>query len=61
MPPASVGPHILQPLKVLPQLPPQVILNLHCGKLGRDSSDCLRGYGADLGAREDMMLRKKSA
>jgi hypothetical protein len=47
-------------LKILSQLPSQVILYLHCRKIGCDGCDRFRGNRANLSAGEYVMLRKNA-
>ena len=39
MPLASIGAYILQSIDVLPQLPPQIVFDLHVGEFCRDVED----------------------
>lgn len=56
-----ISSHIPQSLDIFPQLPPQLILNLHCGKLGGDSSDGFRGQGTNFCSRKDMEFREDTS
>jgi len=56
-----ISSHVPQSLDIFLQLPPQLILNLHRGKLGRDGRDGFRGQGTDFGAGEDVEFREDSS
>lgn len=47
MSPPTITPHIPQSPNVLPHLPPQIILNLHRGQLGRELEDFRGGKGGE--------------
>jgi hypothetical protein len=55
---ASICSHVLQPLKILSQLPPQIVLYLHCREIRRDRRDSFRWNRPDLRAGKDVMLRE---
>jgi hypothetical protein len=57
---APITSHVSQSLKIFPQLPLQLILDLHGGKFGCDCRNSFRWQGTDFRAGEDMELREDS-
>lgn len=58
MPPPPIRPHIPQAPDILPQLPPQIVLDLHARQLGRDVEHGLRVERAQARGRVDVQARE---
>lgn len=59
MSPPPIRAHIPQPDYILPQLPPQVVFNLHTRELGVDVDDGLRVERAQTRRRVDVQAREQ--
>ena len=60
MPPSTIRPRLFQPLNIIQVLSPEIVLNLHIGKRGRDIEDLFVGELADFTCWVDVEARKEA-